>query len=121
MRSFRCLMCSLVAETETSTGPLPSICDGCDPDRAARREHNRSRNAAKARARTAELVLLRDLHHGTTSFPDGVDRQTIARAVRDLGHARGPEQTRKALLYLRDAAHAWAQQIPAPHLHQEAA
>lgn len=112
-RPFTCRRCGQPAEADTTTGPLPSTCATCDPDTWATRQEKRAASLASARrraARTRELEQrvtdLEDLL-GTAATVTG-SRLELARAVRAVGHAQGRDQTRDALLHLRNVAQAWA-------------
>lgn len=125
-RSFRCSECSTVVEVHTRTGALPSRCDRCAPDGAARRAAaNRKpslavrRNAeiARLRARVAELehALDFDVEADRMARRLGTpSRETVARAVRRLAYAEGREGTARALLEVAAAARAWARMHATP-------
>lgn len=125
-RSFRCRACGELRIATTTTGPLPTTCAACDPVAAVRRSAARVKNLAAKRAQQQELARLRELFGAAERAPGGADRRTLARAVRAVGAARGREETRAALLHLRDVAQVWADQIgaapaPTPPAAEEAA
>lgn len=110
-RGFRCRECGELREAATKTGPLPSVCDVCDPERAAARE------AARARATRKVTVSERDLRRRVRLLvPEDeiADRRLVTRQVRRVAMAEGCGQTREALLDLAAAAIAWEQVLTAP-------
>lgn len=128
-RPFRCRDCGELDLALTTTGPLPSVCDSCDPEAAVRRGAARdaaraARDAARAVSRNRAQVVtglrarVAELEHvlgASSRVPGGVDRLVLAQAIRAVGQARGHAATRAALLHLRDVAQAWADQIGAVH------
>ena len=125
-RSFRCSDCSTVVEVHTRTGALPSRCDRCDPEGAARRAAANTKPSLASR-RKAEIERLRarvaELEHAL-DFDAEADRmarrlgspsrETVTRAVRRLAYAEGREGTGQALLELAAAARAWARMLATP-------
>jgi hypothetical protein len=114
MRSFRCRDCGETRDVETTTGPLPSVCDVCDPEAPARRlaareaAVRRGSEVARLRARVAELEeqtvdLEMRLRRG-----EPADRRSVTRAVRLLGMARGRQETIRRLMELSAECRAWA-------------
>jgi hypothetical protein len=120
-RIAACVGCGRTFPVDTVTGPLPSKCDTCDPTLAKRREHrDRDRQAARdlalRRRRDAErLAYLEQALAGgrlprlNPHLPAG--RDTVAIAVRRVGHAEGAHQTATRLRELAAEALAWADAI----------
>lgn len=129
MRSFRCRECGEEKTVDARTGPLPSVCDDCDPERAAARERNRAQSKGAAQRRAGEIQALRDRVaelEAALSFDGdaaarlgklkarGVDdspRAVLGRAVRALACVRGRRETYDALLDVSAAARSWARSI----------
>lgn len=131
-RTFRCRDCGEVREVETRTGPLPTVCDACNPEAAERRREQRASSQAFAerrhlevrqlRERVAELERLLAVDADITTRAAGIDhrdpdttgRMLVGRAVRAVAHAEGKAATRDALLDLAAAARAWVRVIDGP-------
>jgi hypothetical protein len=118
-RTALCAGCRTEFDVDTATGPLPSMCDICDPDRAARRRTARVQGLAHARRRRDELKHLRErvayleqalaggrLPRLDPTRPAG--RDTVAISVRRVGTAEGARQTADRLRELAAEALEWA-------------
>lgn len=107
-RLYVCRTCKHERAAETRTGPLPSVCDVCDPDRARKRDRARvavrqTAQHVRADARLGRELLTRSERVGAPDAP------TLARAVRDTIGADGKVGKREALLNLAAVAVAWAE------------
>lgn len=123
MRTFRCRECGDQRETDTTTGPLPSICDHCDPAGAAKRlERREMQNAAHARRASEVEALRRQVAELKLAlqFDQDADRrailiepgrESVARYVRKLAVAKGRTGTATALLELAAACRSWARRL----------
>lgn len=119
-RRWVCSKCSRPFETLTKTGPLPSVCDTCDPERARERELHREMNRNNARRRretmakqAARIVELEaQLAFRQESLKAKVllvgSKAEVAAAVGRVAKATGRKDTRDALLALAGACEAWA-------------
>lgn len=111
-RTFTCHGCDQTQETTTTRGRLPTLCDACDPEGARRRLAERRRSTELAMLRVHVHTLrerLRDLEGTRAQLLDAENpRLELARAVRAIGQAAGRDETRLALLRLRDVAATWA-------------
>lgn len=125
-RTFRCRDCGEERVASTSTGPLPTVCDVCDPEGAAERQRTRELARAGAARRAGELVTLRDRVaelEAALAFDAQADRASylirepgrlaVAQAVRRLAAAEGRQQTAERLLELAAAARGWARVLAA--------
>lgn len=117
-RPFRCRTCLHERLAFTRTGPLPSVCDTCDPEAAERRQSRgesaytrRTRELHEARDRIAELeaqlAFDQQADETATRFgPPG--KHSLSLAIRLVAQAQGTAQTAKALRTLAGVARAWA-------------
>lgn len=126
-RTFICTQCRRDRATDTTVGPLPSVCDDClGPEEAAKRRAHRERTRTDARRRSAQRATLSSRGYNPTVEAKKLilrttsPRAAFAFAVRRLARAEGLEETREAIATMQALGDVWLDAMP-PALTSKAA